>query len=187
MAVSRGPRSRISGSRAPLTAMTCTEASLLLPCPRCDTDFGPQRSSLWGQHHTCASSLKWCDVPLKTCGAAVHWLAAQTTLQRRRATPSSDSASACTRTLGAIAPPTPAHPPTPADSRVSVGERGGSHRGWMGADPSSGQFASGGPRMAHGVSTGLRRVSALGCHLHERGRGWPPFFLSHFDTWLPPS
>merc|ERR1711920_242323 len=26
-----------------------------------------------------------------------------------------------------------------------------------------------------GAATGLRLVSALGCHLHERGRGWPPF------------
>merc|ERR1712228_884886 len=25
--------------------------------------------------------------------------------------------------------------------------------------------------------TGLCRISAFGCHLHERGRGWPPFCI----------
>merc|ERR1712060_991212 len=36
-----------------------------------------------------------------------------------------------------------------------------------------------------GVATGLRLVSALGCHLHERGRGWPPFSFRGADG-LPP-
>jgi hypothetical protein len=36
-----------------------------------------------------------------------------------------------------------------------------------------------------GVATWLRRVSALGCHLHERGRGWPPFSYSGADDLKP--
>merc|ERR1712151_863235 len=37
-----------------------------------------------------------------------------------------------------------------------------------------------------GVATRLRRVSALGCHLHEIGRGWSPLssqnLLLHFGS-----
>jgi len=36
-----------------------------------------------------------------------------------------------------------------------------------------------------GVATGLRLVSALGCHLHERGRGWPPFSFRGADDLQP--
>jgi len=35
-----------------------------------------------------------------------------------------------------------------------------------------------------GVATGLRRISALGCHLHERGRGWPPFAVVRFICYM---
>jgi len=36
-----------------------------------------------------------------------------------------------------------------------------------------------------GVATGLRLGSALGCHLHERGRGWPPFRFRGADDLQP--
>jgi len=36
-----------------------------------------------------------------------------------------------------------------------------------------------------GAATGLRLVSALGCHLHERGRGWPPFRFRGADDLQP--
>jgi len=36
-----------------------------------------------------------------------------------------------------------------------------------------------------GVATGLCLLSALGCHLHERGRGWPPFSYRGADGLQP--
>jgi len=36
-----------------------------------------------------------------------------------------------------------------------------------------------------GASTGLRRIPVLGCHLHERGRGWPPFIFRGADNVQP--
>merc|ERR1711920_24668 len=36
-----------------------------------------------------------------------------------------------------------------------------------------------------GVATGLHFVSALGCHLHERGHGWPPFSFRGADDLQP--
>merc|ERR1719517_80508 len=39
--------------------------------------------------------------------------------------------------------------------------------------------------ISFGVATGLRLVSACGCHLHERGRGWPPLCFRGADDLQP--
>merc|ERR1711920_959860 len=58
------------------------------------------------------------------------------------------------------------------DVSESLGSTGGSRSELWGA-------------VFFGVATGLRLVSALGCHLHERGRCWPPFSFRGADGLQP--